>query len=78
MPELDGYETTRRIRLEEGTGRRLPVVAMTAHALAGDREKCLAAGMDDYITKPLHVASLCKALETWAGVGHDADPGHSI
>jgi two-component system sensor histidine kinase/response regulator len=74
MPEMDGYETTRRIREREGdgAGRRLPVVAMTAHALAGDREKCLEAGMDDYITKPLHVSALRKALETWAGEGHGA------
>ncbi|MEO8024873.1 MAG: ATP-binding protein [Bryobacteraceae bacterium] len=65
MPKLDGYEATRRIRAREasmGAGR-LPIVAMTAHALTGDREKCLAAGMDEYVTKPLNLRSLKHAIE---------------
>jgi two-component system sensor histidine kinase/response regulator len=78
MPEMDGYEATRQIRRDEGTDRHLPIVAMTAHALVGDREKCLEAGMDDYVTKPLHVAALTKALATWAGEGHDASSTHPM
>lgn len=62
MPETDGCETTREIRRREGTRRRMPVVAMAAGALEGDRERCLQAGMDDSIGKPLRPAELERAL----------------
>ena len=64
MPELDGYETTRRLR---ELGLRIPIVAMTANAMTGDRERCLEAGMDDFITKPVAPAVLEAALARWLG-----------
>jgi CheY-like chemotaxis protein len=64
MPEMDGFQATAAIRAKElRTGRHLPVVAMTAHAMAGDREKCLLAGMDDYVAKPLKPVDLFQTLE---------------
>jgi GAF domain-containing protein/CheY-like chemotaxis protein len=74
MPELDGLEATRRIR-KRWSDRKLQIVAMTANAMAGDREACLAAGMDDYISKPIRPADLTAALErvpvaTGKGGGH--------
>ena len=67
MPVMDGFEATRRIREHEAQRRaaRTPIVALTADALAGDRERCLQAGMDDYMTKPVSTATLAGAVERW-------------
>jgi CheY-like chemotaxis protein len=65
MPEMDGFEATQLIRSEEGPGVHTPIVAMTAHAMKGDRERCLAAGMDDYLPKPLQRAEVFRVIERW-------------
>jgi CheY-like chemotaxis protein len=63
MPEMDGFEATALVRAKEkSTGRRLPIVAMTAHAMKGDRERCLGAGMDGYISKPIHAKELFETI----------------
>ncbi len=67
MPGMDGFEATAAIReLEAASGRRIPIVAVTANALEGDRERCLQAGMDDYVAKPIGMADLRAVLERWA------------
>ena len=67
MPEMDGHEATRQIRkIESESGKkRIPVIAMTAHAMKKDRDKCIAAGMDDYVSKPVDAKALLEALERW-------------
>jgi CheY-like chemotaxis protein len=65
MPMMDGYEASRAIRALTGEARTVPIIALTANALEGDRERCLAAGMDDYLTKPLKRERLRTALEQW-------------
>jgi HPt (histidine-containing phosphotransfer) domain-containing protein len=67
MPEMDGFEATQAIRSGKAgvLNPRIPIIAMTAHAMKGDRERCLAAGMDDYLSKPIVPQALQKALETW-------------
>jgi CheY-like chemotaxis protein/HPt (histidine-containing phosphotransfer) domain-containing protein len=76
MPELDGIEATAQIRAQERDGAHLPIIAMTASALEGDRERFLAAGMDDYITKPLRPDQLDAVLERWVGgaLAHAPEP----
>ncbi len=65
MPVMDGYAATAELRRREGDRRRTPVVALTAHAMEGDRDKCVAAGMDDYLTKPLRAGEFRTTLEKW-------------
>ena len=68
MPRLDGFAATREIRAGGGEAARTPIIALTASALASDREQCLAAGMDDFVSKPLRRETLIAALNRWVGV----------
>ncbi len=79
MPEMDGFEATQLIRKRElDTGLACPwpspvyIIALTANAMQGDREKCLASGMDDYVSKPVRLAELQAALERWLTVQHQS------
>ena len=64
MPEMDGYETIRRIRGKQDY-RMLPIIALTAKAMKGDREKCLEAGASDYVAKPVNTDQLMSLVRTW-------------
>jgi two-component system, sensor histidine kinase and response regulator len=78
MPVMDGFAATRAIRSHEGPDRRTPIVALTANALQGDREACLAAGMDDYLPKPFAPAALRAMVERWAAVREDVGAGDVV
>jgi PAS domain S-box-containing protein len=92
MPEMDGYEATAAIRAGETPGgRRLPIIALTAHAISGDRQRCLEAGMDDYLSKPIRKEDLYEKVERWGAVqtstpaenaiepqSHAMDPGNAL
>jgi two-component system, cell cycle response regulator DivK len=71
LPVIDGWEATRRIKASDAT-RHIPVIALTAHAMAGDREQALAAGCDDYDTKPIELDRLLPKIEKFAGPGTPA------
>ena len=78
MPKVNGYDATRRIRAEESPrGSHVPIIAMTACAMSGDRERCLAAGLDHYLTKPLHIEALDEALAQYGSGSAVARPSGS-
>jgi CheY-like chemotaxis protein len=75
MPEMDGFEATREIRkIETQKGGHIPIIAMTAYATGGDRERCLAAGMDDYVSKPISAGKLFKAIEALMPLEESVQP----
>lgn len=74
MPVLDGFSAAMQLRATESPERRLPIIALTANALAGDRQRCLEAGMDDYLTKPVNIARLSQILEYWTKVASEPEP----
>lgn len=72
MPEMDGLEATQVIRRNENGNRHMPIVALTAHAMVGDRERCLEAGMDGYVTKPVQTQVLFQAMAEALGLERSA------
>jgi CheY-like chemotaxis protein len=78
MPEMDGLQATAAIRkAEEGTGTHVPIVALTAHAMKGDREACLAAGTDEYLSKPVNAPELFALIETLTGITANNKPAQA-
>jgi signal transduction histidine kinase/CheY-like chemotaxis protein/HPt (histidine-containing phosphotransfer) domain-containing protein len=79
MPEMDGFEVTAAIRAEEtGTGRHLPIIALTAHAMKRDRERCLEAGMDGYVAKPIQTRELFEAIDRLVPLEKASGPGAAL
>ena len=78
MPGMDGLETTRRLKAQWPPGRQVPVVALTANAMEGDRAACLDAGMCDYLTKPLRMSALAGILERWVSAPSSAEPARHV
>jgi two-component system, sensor histidine kinase and response regulator len=72
MPIMDGYETTRKIRERESAGKHIPIIALTAHAMKGADNECRAAGMDDYLSKPIDREQLQQVLNGWLNDSGDA------
>jgi CheY-like chemotaxis protein/HPt (histidine-containing phosphotransfer) domain-containing protein len=73
MPDMDGFEASSRIREQEGAERHTPIIALTAYAMQGDRQRCLDAGMDDYLSKPLDPRKVFQMVERWIGAGSSSD-----
>jgi CheY-like chemotaxis protein len=71
MPEMDGYEATRRIRTDVVKANQPIIIAMTANALQGDREKCMEAGMNDYLSKPIQIDEVKRIIKKWYEAIHD-------
>jgi CheY-like chemotaxis protein len=72
MPELDGYGAAREIRAQQQGAGRVPIIALTANAMADDRAKCIAAGMDDFLSKPVSVDDIRKVLQRWVYDGQSS------
>jgi len=79
MPIMDGWQATEKIRKEKGPNQKTPIIAVTANAMKGDREKCLQSGMDDYISKPVERKRLIDVMSKWTAdmPKQDETPSHS-
>lgn len=79
MPDMNGLEATKAIReAEKGTGRHIPIIGLTAHALKGDREMCLESGMNDYMSKPISPDKLTAMVDEWLRQSGDGDAGQAV